>query len=228
MRAVARETLAKLKTDKLRKHAPGPTPGPISRHVTGAICSLLLSGCRLSEILSLRWDNVDVARGLLVLPDSKTGPRPVWLSAAALAVLETLAEIRTGDYVIAGERPDRPRSDLKRPWGQIVKHAGLVDVSLHTRFDTQMRVWGSALELGCRWSAPCWVIALVARHNDTRTSPTIRRGARLRRSAQLSRQRWNGGAHEEGKRAPGRANQAAEIRVVVGCDAKMASREREE
>jgi integrase len=55
-------------------------------------------------------------------------------------VLETLSAIRIGDFVIAGERPDRPRSDLKRPWGQIVKHAGLVDVSLHTLRHTNASV----------------------------------------------------------------------------------------
>lgn len=140
VRSVARETLTKLKAGNLSKHKPGPMPGPISPHVTGAIRLLLLSGCRLSEILNLRWADVDVARGLLMLPDSKTGPRPVWLNAAALAVLETLSAIRIGDFVIAGERPDRPRSDLKRPWGQIVKHAGLVDVSLHTLRHTNASV----------------------------------------------------------------------------------------
>ena len=77
----------------------------ISPLATGAICLLLLSGCRLGEILNLRWDEVDFERGLL-LPDSKTGARPVWLNAAALAVLEELSRIRMADYVIAGDRPD--------------------------------------------------------------------------------------------------------------------------
>jgi integrase len=140
VRAVARATLTKLKASKIGRHAPGPAPGPISKHVTGAIRLLLLSGCRLSEILNLRWSDVDIARGLLVLPDSKTGPRPVWLSAAALAVIETLAAIRTGDYVIAGDRPDLPRSSLKRPWDQIVKHAKLDGVTLHTLRHTNASV----------------------------------------------------------------------------------------
>jgi integrase len=67
-----------------------------------------------------------------MLPDSKTGARPVWLNAAALAVLETLSTIRRGDYVIAGEQPDQPRADLNKPWRQIVKHARLDGVTLHT------------------------------------------------------------------------------------------------
>jgi integrase len=34
---------------------------------------LLFTGARLREILYLRWENLDLERGLLLLPDSKTG-----------------------------------------------------------------------------------------------------------------------------------------------------------
>jgi integrase len=128
-------------TNPNSKHAPGPGQRHlISRHATGAIRLLLLSGCRLSEVLNLRWDDVDFERALLTLRDSKTGARPVWLNAAALAVLEDLSRIRLGDYVIAGDRPDAPRSDLNRPWRQIVKHAGLDGVTLHTLRHTNASV----------------------------------------------------------------------------------------
>jgi integrase len=114
------------------KHAPGPEQRhKISPYATGAIRLLLFSGCRLSEILNLHWADVNFEHALLTLRDSKTGARPVWLNAASLAVLEDLSRIRLGDYVIAGDRSDAPRSDLSKPWRQIVKHAGL-DVTLHT------------------------------------------------------------------------------------------------
>jgi integrase len=92
----------------------------------------LFTGCRLGEILSLKWNEVDFEQALLVLEDSKTGSRPVWLNAAALAVLEELSQIRVGDFVIAGESSDAPRRDLNRPWRPVVQHAGLEGVSLHT------------------------------------------------------------------------------------------------
>ncbi len=45
-----------------------------------ALRLLALTGCRLGEILGLRWDDIDRAAGELRLPDSKTGdfffPRP--------------------------------------------------------------------------------------------------------------------------------------------------------
>ena len=45
-----------------------------------AVRLLLLTGCRKSEILTLRWS--DYREGRLFLRDSKTGPRTVWLSPA--------------------------------------------------------------------------------------------------------------------------------------------------
>lgn len=112
----------------------------LSPHATGAIRLLLLTGCRLREILSLQWADVGFEHGLLTLPDSKTGSRPVWLSAPALAVLEELFRIRIGDYVIAGDRPDAPRADLNRPWRAVAKHAGLDGASLHTLRHTHASV----------------------------------------------------------------------------------------
>ena len=54
--------------------------GGVSVHAATAIRLLLLTGCRKSEILSLRWEDVDLAGGELRLADSKTGPRAVPLS----------------------------------------------------------------------------------------------------------------------------------------------------
>lgn len=100
-------------------------------HVTAAIRLLLLTGARLREVLHLRWDMVDMQRGMLFLPSSKTGKKSIVLSEPAMDVLRTLQGIRIGAYVIAGLDPDRPRADLQRPWAAICQHAGLRDVRLH-------------------------------------------------------------------------------------------------
>jgi integrase len=101
----------------------------VSPFATAAIRLLLLTGCRLREILNLRWDEFDRERGMLFLPDSKTGRKPVILSGAALDVLEHLP--RAGDFVITGQRADRARHDLKRPWEAIRHRAGLRPIRLH-------------------------------------------------------------------------------------------------
>ena len=101
----------------------------VSPYATAALRLLLLTGCRLREILNLRWEEFDRERGMLLLPDSKTGRKPVILSGAAIAVLEGLP--RAGDYVIAGLRPENARHDLKRPWEAIRHRAALGPIRLH-------------------------------------------------------------------------------------------------
>jgi integrase len=58
-----------------------------------AIRLLILTGARLREILDAKWQQVDMERGIIFLPDSKTGKKPVYLSAAAQAVLAVLPRI---------------------------------------------------------------------------------------------------------------------------------------
>ncbi|WP_439628241.1 tyrosine-type recombinase/integrase [Shinella sp.] len=116
------------------KHAPKEKNRTVyGPHVTGAIRLLMLTGCRLREILNLRWSEYDEKRGLLLLPDSKTGKKTVVLSEAAQAELDSLP--RLGAFVIAGRSaglPDeQPRTDLKKPWAAIAGRAGLDDVHLH-------------------------------------------------------------------------------------------------
>ena len=64
---------------------------------------LLLTGCRKSEILTLRWS--DYREGHLFLRDSKTGPRTVWLSQPARRILDALE--RTGPWVFQAARGER-------------------------------------------------------------------------------------------------------------------------
>ena len=95
----------------------------INPFAAAALRLLMFTGCRLREILSLRWEHVDLERGLLFLPDSKTGKKTVILNAPALAVLNGLQRI--GPYVVPGDDPERPRSNLKRPWDATTKRANL-------------------------------------------------------------------------------------------------------
>jgi integrase len=101
----------------------------IGPFAAAAIRLLLFTGCRLREILHLRWENVDVERGLLFLPDSKSGRKTVILNAPAMAVLTGLKRI--GSYVVPGDGPEKPRADLKRPWEAVARRAGLDGVRLH-------------------------------------------------------------------------------------------------
>ncbi len=90
-----------------------------------AVRLILLTGCRKSEISNLEW--VFYREGKLFLPDSKTGPRTIWLSAPARAVLDALPRIRR--EVFPGSRARRLKLD--HHWQAIRNAAGLGDVRLH-------------------------------------------------------------------------------------------------
>jgi integrase len=100
-------------------------------HAVAAIRLLILTGARLREVLHARWEHVDIERGVIFLVDSKTGRKPVYLSAAALEVLAGLPRIEGNPYIVPGEKAGRPKSDLKRRWTAICKSAGLKGVRLH-------------------------------------------------------------------------------------------------
>ena len=122
------------------KHTPTQHKG--QREITdpyavAAIRLLLFTGARLREILHLRWEHVDLERGLLFLPASKTGKKTIVLNAAAFDILTALKNVATASrdapkgVVIQGAIADQPRADLKRPWAAIRRHADLEGVRLH-------------------------------------------------------------------------------------------------
>ncbi len=90
---------------------------------------LLLSGCRQSETLTLKWS--DYREGKLYLTDSKTGPRTVWLSSPARRVLNGLR--RNSPWVFPSPRGERhlSKGTLDRFWRDVRAEAGLADVRCH-------------------------------------------------------------------------------------------------
>ena len=90
---------------------------------------LLLTGCRASEVRTLKWRYR--REGKLFLPDSKTGPRTIWLSSAARAVLDRVP--RTASWMFPSPRTNGPLSHngLDETWRRIRDEADLRDVRLH-------------------------------------------------------------------------------------------------
>lgn len=96
-----------------------------------AIRLLILTGARLSEILTLKWDYVDLGPGEMALPDSKTGKKTVQLAAPAIEVLENISRCVGNPYVIFGEKAGQHLIGLPHIWMRIREKAGLPGVRIH-------------------------------------------------------------------------------------------------
>jgi integrase len=92
---------------------------------------LILTGCRLGEIQTLKWSYLDLDRHLAFLPDSKTGKKTLYLGAVAVELLKSLPKMKDNPYVITGEVGGQYLTDMQKPWRRIRKAAGIPDVRLH-------------------------------------------------------------------------------------------------
>lgn len=93
----------------------------------------LLTGCRKSEILNLRWSEVDMNARVLRLADSKTGPRTCILNDMAVELLRNAKRAEGQEYVIAGRSLDAPAVGVQKWWVRLRKAADLdAQVRIHT------------------------------------------------------------------------------------------------
>ena len=92
---------------------------------------LILTGCRLNEIMTLKWEHVDFSEKVLRLPDSKTGAKVVHLGQPAIALLETAERATDNPWVITGTLEGKRLSDLQPFWQRVRARAGLKNVRIH-------------------------------------------------------------------------------------------------
>lgn len=100
---------------------------------------LILTGARKSEIEGLRWSEVDMHGGRLLLHDSKTGAKIVPIGPAALEVLQAVERDPASPFVFPAERLTEEAVKAKhkhfvgtpKVWLRVRELAGLSDVRLH-------------------------------------------------------------------------------------------------
>ena len=97
--------------------------------VVAIVRLLLLTGCRIGEIVSLKWRYY--REGKLFLPDSKTGPRTIWLSSAAREVLDCLPRRAVWIYPSPRKNGFLHAVTVGRVWHRLRVEADLCDVRLH-------------------------------------------------------------------------------------------------
>ena len=103
----------------------------VNSSAVNAIRLLIMTGCRKSEILSLRWQDVDFERSCFRLPDSKTGAKTVPVGAPVLKLIEGLPKAQDNEFVLPGANDGTHLVGLPKVWRQLRERAGLGDVRLH-------------------------------------------------------------------------------------------------
>ena len=88
---------------------------------------LLYTGARKSEALRLKWEHVHGDRA--VLPDSKTGPRTIWLALPARAVLAARQRRTNCPWVFAS--PCGGPANVDQAWNAVRAAAELPTLRIH-------------------------------------------------------------------------------------------------
>ena len=141
--------------------------GKMAKALGAIIRLLLLTGARKTEIVALRWSEVDLARKRLVLPPErtkaggKTGGRRIALSAAAVDVLQEQPG-REG-WVFPSTRGDGHVTGTQKAWEKVRQAANLPGVRLH---DLRHSFASFAVADG----ASIYLVGKALGHADTRTT----------------------------------------------------------
>ena len=104
-----------------------------NRQLAPIVSLLLLCGTRVSELLSARWENVDLERRMLFVPTSKTGrSRHIPLARAALDLISVLPRPKGAVFLFPNPAdPSKHLTTIKHGFQTARSAAGLGDVRVH-------------------------------------------------------------------------------------------------
>lgn len=104
-----------------------------SEYLYTVVVLALSTGARKMEILNLKFQDIDFARGVITLHETKNGEvRVLILTSLALELMKQLTKIRKlhCDLVFPAKSFDKP-VDLTKPWKTALKRAGIKDFRFH-------------------------------------------------------------------------------------------------
>ena len=105
-----------------------------NQNVANAIRLLVLMGSRKTEVLSAKWDQIDLERGTWTQRAHSTKQRKMEYLPVSSPVLEILTKMKThadSPFLFPGKVPGQPLKDPKKAWNTIRNKAGVFDVHIH-------------------------------------------------------------------------------------------------
>jgi integrase len=101
-----------------------------------AIRFQLLTGARIGEVLSAKWGDIDLERGVWTKPSHHTKQKRTEhlpLSRAAVSLLSEMSATSNAaePHLFPGRKPGKPYRDLKAFWRSVTKAADLQNYRIH-------------------------------------------------------------------------------------------------
>jgi integrase len=99
--------------------------------IRGALFTCLMTGQRKSEVLGMKWEDVDMEKGVWRIPETKPGrSHLVPLPGPVLELLQNLPHVHENPFVFVG-RTNSHLTNINKAWSRIRTDAGLQDVRIH-------------------------------------------------------------------------------------------------
>lgn len=106
---------------------------------------LLLTGARKSEVLKLKWVDLDLAQNLWKLSENKSGkPRVIQLNSEAQRVIRKMS--RKYQYVFANPQTGQPYNDIRKTFQKVLDAADIHNFRIH---DLRHNFASMAVNNGC-------------------------------------------------------------------------------
>jgi len=141
-----------------------------NQQIANIIRLLMLTGSRRSEVVLMRWKDIDLENGTWTKPASTTKTKTdhsVPLSAPAMQLLSEIYDAQRGahsEHVFPSPRGDGRVIELKDHWARLCKVAGIAGLRIHDlrhSFASQLVSGGASLPL---------ISALLGHSNPTTTA----------------------------------------------------------
>lgn len=140
-----------------------------SIYIRSALWLYLLTGLRKEELLKAKREDIDWNRGMLRLPDTKSGDEQ-WatFSSVALAILRAIPVQDRNPYFFPGRLKGQHLVNIDKAWRRVRKAAGIEDLRLH---DLRRSVGSWLTQTGVDLN----VIKSALRHSNISTTLTYAR-----------------------------------------------------
>jgi integrase len=106
--------------------------GECRGHLRPIVIMALNTGMRRGEILSLKWDNVDMKHGFILLDKTKNGERrEIPINGTLRATLAGIPRRLDLPHVFINPDTDLPYGDIKNAFNRALRKAGIRDFHFH-------------------------------------------------------------------------------------------------